>query len=60
MDDKRNAMMFQPLQEDCSWKIEGTDRGVDRCWVTDKPCQLKNCEPFRFALFFNRPEVKNG
>ncbi len=59
MDDTRLERLHDMLKEDCSW-LEVSRLLVDKCAATGLPCNRDNCEPFRFAKFFNRPEVRNG
>lgn len=62
MDDKKNKVLFRILQEDCEWKdkfkIGGNE--VEVCRASDLACKQNLCMPFKFAVFFNRPEVKDG
>jgi hypothetical protein len=58
MDDTRNEKLFRILQEDCEWKID--EPLCNRCAATKMFCRLKYCVPFKFALFFNRPEIQEG
>lgn len=53
MDDKRNEMLFMVLSEDCEWR---NHHGM--CMACDKICKREFCMPFKFALFFNRPEIR--
>jgi len=61
MDDTKNRMIFEDLKEDCKWnelrKIGGYD--CDTCLV-GLECIQENCMPFKFAIYFNRPEIKHG
>jgi len=56
MDDERNEKLFKIIQGECLWK---NDMDFDLCYAVNLPCKMKNCMPFKFALFFNRPEVRN-
>lgn len=62
MDDEKNKLLFKILQEDCEWKddfgIKGTEGNV--CRASFMACKQNLCMPFKFAVFFNRPEVKHG
>lgn len=53
MDDKKNKTLFRIISEDCEWKNHR-----DTCTACDKVCRQEHCMPFKFSLFFNRPEVQ--
>jgi hypothetical protein len=62
MDDEKNEVLFRILQEDCAWK-QTMDMGgykVLFCSASSLACQMEVCVPFKFAVFFNRQEVKKG
>ena len=63
MDDTKNRMIFEAMQEVCEWKhpIHRTDveEGAYTCMV-GVPCNQKNCMPLHFCIYFNRPEINHG
>lgn len=62
MDDERNKTLFAAVQEDCQWRIEYKFPYIvsNKCRATGWGCTQRNCAPFKMALFFNRPEIKNN
>jgi len=62
MDDKRNEMIFKILQKECEWSGKlgfGGEPELKICRAGGGVCNQKNCIPFKFALYLNRPEVRS-
>lgn len=62
MDDERNKTLFRNISDDCTWKSGKKlfGRFLNKCSASSLACCQENCTPFKFALFFNRPEIKNN
>lgn len=68
MDDDRNKKLFGVIQKDCMWRkelnylvyIAELETNFKICSASNLTCCETNCVPFKFALFFNRPEIQKG
>jgi hypothetical protein len=66
MDDEINEMLFFTVSDDCEWvkigdgKYPLSTQHIKNCKATGMACNQKNCMPFKFAKFFNKPEVRRG
>jgi hypothetical protein len=58
-DEKRNETLFDILKSDCEWRSETRVPKMIICKATKLSCIQKNCVPFKFCLFFNKPEIRS-
>jgi hypothetical protein len=57
MDDQRNKRFFEDLQSECEWRQK--DESKPRvCFASGMRCNQNMCMPFKFAIYFNRPETR--
>jgi len=62
MDDEKNKLIFKQLQEECEWvdELQMGGHSVVVCRASDLACKQKLCMPFKFMVFFNRPEIRHS
>lgn len=58
MDDERSKKLFAAVKNDCNWLKETRVLKMLICKATNLLCIAENCAPFKFCLFFNRPEIR--